>query len=43
MVFGTWAIVTGVICFFGFSYLFYVSLSEKKIENVDSQSSQSDS
>lgn len=36
MIFGAWAIITGVICLFGFSYLFYVSLSEKKIENIDS-------
>lgn len=42
MIFGSWAIITGFICLFGFSYLFYASLSEKSVEK-SAENSESDS
>ena len=38
MFFGYWAIGTGIICLVGFSYLFYVSLFEAKIESAEPES-----
>jgi|TARA_Y100000780_G_scaffold232591_1_gene267970 hypothetical protein len=42
MFFGSWAIGTGIICLIGFSYMFYASLTEAKIESADSENSETE-
>ena len=35
MVFGYWAILTGIICVIGFSYLVYASFSDEPVEKPE--------
>ncbi len=42
MFFGSWAIGTGIICLIGFSYMFYASLSEAKIDSAESESTETE-
>lgn len=42
MVFGYWAIFTGVVCVLGFSYLVYASFSDEPVEKPETSSTESE-